>query len=248
MEIPRLPQGLGAAANPAPAEPPPRTHPVMARGSQDPRGIQRFVQDVLLHETIHQYQLEILQVPEPSYDGHGPLFRDTASTIGRISCHRARVEGPGTRPTLPSCAQWPHNVRPADYYCGAIQAGREATPCPEDVLFTCPRAGSHAPWTSPRWSVSVSDFSLGRNRETSLSESGEETHEKGDACKGDTAPSAMDVLRRPGAYVHLVDAWKKGQGTHGNSTSYTYRSYAQERKGAVWTTRTASAGHSGPGV
>ena len=114
------------------------THPVMARGSQDPCGIQRFVQDVLLHETIHQYQLEILQVPERSYDGHGPLFRDTANTIGahlglppvRASKVRARER------TLPSCAQWPHNVRPADYYCGAIQPGREATPCPEDVLFT----------------------------------------------------------------------------------------------------------------
>jgi len=46
----------------------------MQHGSHDPDGIQRFVQDILLHETIHQYQMEILQVDETAYDGMAPRF------------------------------------------------------------------------------------------------------------------------------------------------------------------------------
>src|SRR6516162_7626204 len=60
------------------------THPHLVHGSQSPQGRQRFVDDVLLHETIHQYQMEILHADEASYDGHGPTFRDSANRIGAI--------------------------------------------------------------------------------------------------------------------------------------------------------------------
>jgi hypothetical protein len=114
------------------------THPDMQHGTQDGQGIQRVVQDILLHETIHQYQLEILGTDERSYDGHGPLFRDTANAIGEplglppVRASKVRA----AQRTLPSCAQWPHNVRPADYYCGALrQAVPPSVRHPEDVLF-----------------------------------------------------------------------------------------------------------------
>src|SRR5262245_31194528 len=44
------------------------THPHLEQGSQDPEGRQRFVEDILLHEIIHQYQIEILDNSEASYD------------------------------------------------------------------------------------------------------------------------------------------------------------------------------------
>jgi len=112
-------------------------HPHMQHGSHDPEGIQRFVQDILLHETIHQYQMEILQVHEPAYDEHGPTFRDTANTIGAcLGLPPVRVSKvrPAQR-SQPSCAQWPHNVRPTDYYCGAVGLTHEPGPLTEKALF-----------------------------------------------------------------------------------------------------------------
>jgi hypothetical protein len=113
------------------------THTMMERGSHDPHGIERFVSDVLLHETIHQYQYEILQKDEASYDGHGPLFRDTANTIGTLlglpPVRASKVRK--AQRELPSCAHWPHNVRPVDYYCGAVYATWQPAPSTEDVLF-----------------------------------------------------------------------------------------------------------------
>ena len=34
----------------------------------------KFVEDVLLHETVHQYQHEVFGRPEKSFKGHGPGF------------------------------------------------------------------------------------------------------------------------------------------------------------------------------
>jgi hypothetical protein len=113
------------------------THPDMHHGSRDPQGIQRFVEDILLHETIHQYQMEILHVDEASYDGHGSAFRECANRIGAsLGLPPVRASKVSTKARhLPSCAQWPHNVRPADYYCGAVHALWEPPPRTEDALF-----------------------------------------------------------------------------------------------------------------
>lgn len=39
-------------------------------------GAKRFVQDVVRHEMVHQYQWEILGDSEPGYRGHGPRFAE----------------------------------------------------------------------------------------------------------------------------------------------------------------------------
>ena len=87
-------------------------------------GLNRFVDDILLHEMIHQYAHEVIGKTEESYSGHGPVFKDECNRIGEIiglpsvrDCKRR-----GRYAELPSCAHWPHNVRPADYYKGIYQS------------------------------------------------------------------------------------------------------------------------------
>jgi len=126
------------------------THPHLLHGSQAPAGRQRFVDDILLHETIHQYQMEILGVYEASYDWHGPTFRDNANRIGTVlGLPPVRVSKvPKKEWGTPSCAQWPYNVRPADYYQGAVCHVWKLPPLPEEKLYaelarltrTCDRA------------------------------------------------------------------------------------------------------------
>jgi hypothetical protein len=93
------------------------------------------VDDVLLHEMVHQWQFEVLGDPEPAYQGHGPLFRDVANRIGAVlglspvrDCKRR-----GSGKDLPSCAQWPHCVRPADHYLGAYRPRRRDRQTGEDL-------------------------------------------------------------------------------------------------------------------
>jgi hypothetical protein len=96
------------------------THPHL-RG--DAEGRRRFVADVLLHETIHQWQQELSGQTEQAWHGHGPAFRDRANAIGG-----AMGLGPvrtakrrGAQRALPSCACWPYCVRTPDYYLGAYR-------------------------------------------------------------------------------------------------------------------------------
>jgi hypothetical protein len=85
-------------------------------------GRRRFVEDVLLHEMVHQWQQEISHQTDDGYHGHGPAFRDRANAIGRDLgfplVRTSKRRGPDR--DLPSCAQWPHNVRPEAYYLGAV--------------------------------------------------------------------------------------------------------------------------------
>lgn len=103
-----------------------RIRPSLLRGThphieQRGEGADRFVDDVLLHEQIHQWQQEILVEHEHSYHGHGPIFRDKANQIsadlGLGPVRTMKRRGPDRE--LPSCAQWPHCVRPPDHYLGA---------------------------------------------------------------------------------------------------------------------------------
>lgn len=101
------------------------SHPHVEPGERFAEGRRRFVDDVLLHEMIHQWQFEVLGDAEPAYHGHGPIFRDVANMIGGVlglsavrDCKRR-----GTGANLPSCSQWPHCVRPAGHYLGAYRRG-----------------------------------------------------------------------------------------------------------------------------
>ena len=97
------------------------THPHILSGPKYKEGRFLFVVDVLLHETIHLWQDEIVGYLEEAYHGHGPVFRDKCNEIGSSlglppvrTCKRR-----GAEKNLPSCALFPHNVRPAGYYQGA---------------------------------------------------------------------------------------------------------------------------------
>ncbi|MGO9121471.1 MAG: hypothetical protein ACLQPD_28165 [Desulfomonilaceae bacterium] len=104
------------------------THPLVASGDRFKEGRFLFVQDVLLHECVHQYQHEILGIEKTSsYISHGPTYRDKANEIsakiglGRVRASKTR----GKDKDLPSCAYWPHCVRPDYHYKGAY-LGRES--------------------------------------------------------------------------------------------------------------------------
>jgi hypothetical protein len=97
-------------------------HKSLKPGDEYAEGRTRFVEDVLLHESVHQYCDEALHHDEESYKGHGPIFAGECNRIGAIlglSLVRP-AKARGKNKDLPSCAQWPHNVRPAGYYLGAL--------------------------------------------------------------------------------------------------------------------------------
>jgi hypothetical protein len=111
------------------------SHPSVRPGDQYAEGRFRFVADVFLHETVHQWQHEVLGDLEDGYHGHGPKFRDQCNRIGAllglppVRTSKAR----GKDKALPSCPHWSHCVRPADYYLGAYlgerpKAGKGSVP------------------------------------------------------------------------------------------------------------------------
>lgn len=95
-------------------------------------GRMQFVDDVLLHEMIHQWQFEVRGDAEASYKGHGPVFAGECNRIGALldlpPVRPAKQRGP--QAALPSCASWPHNVRPAAYYEGALTRALRGGPEP----------------------------------------------------------------------------------------------------------------------
>jgi len=94
----------------------------LRRGTKDPEGLRRFLEDVLLHEMIHQWQQEVTGEHDTSYSGHGPAFSYKANEIGEKlslpgvgrTCKKRDQKGGEKSPS-----QWPHNVRPDGYYHGA---------------------------------------------------------------------------------------------------------------------------------
>ena len=120
------------------------THPNMRSGDVYKEGRFLFVADVLLHEMIHQWQQEVVGNPEGAYHGHGPLFRDKANEIGeRLGLPRVRTSKDRGKKdkSLPSCSQWPHNVRPDEYYQGAYRRQRGRV-CSTQAL--CAKASRYA--------------------------------------------------------------------------------------------------------
>lgn len=90
-------------------------------GERFQEGRYLFVQDVCLHEMVHQWQDEIIGVREEAYAGHGTYFRDRCNAIGvKLGLAPVRTcKKRGKESDLPSCSYWPHCVRPPDYYQGA---------------------------------------------------------------------------------------------------------------------------------
>jgi hypothetical protein len=87
-------------------------------------GRNRHVDDVFLHELIHQWQQEITGRREVSYHGHGSDFRDRCNAIGqKLGVPPVGLKPRGGRYALPPCNHWPHNVRPQGYYLGAVVEG-----------------------------------------------------------------------------------------------------------------------------
>lgn len=99
------------------------THPHIRHPGE---GANRFAEDVLLHEQIHQWQQEVTGQLEDGYHGHGPTFRDKANEIsndlGLGWVRTSKRRGPDSG--LDSCAQWPHCVRHPDHYHGVYVPAR----------------------------------------------------------------------------------------------------------------------------
>jgi len=115
------------------------TYPHLRSGDAYAEGRFRFVSDVLLHEMIHHYHQEVTGKRETAFHGHGPAFRDVCNrigaTLGLAPVRSSKKRGADTH--LPSCAQWPHAVRPPDYYLGAYIEPEEEGPTPPIPTAPC---------------------------------------------------------------------------------------------------------------
>jgi hypothetical protein len=100
------------------------THPDTE--TMTPANRARLTDDVLLHELIHLWQYEVDGRTDDGYHGHGPSFAEKANAIGvRLALPRVRTsKRRGVDKDLPSCSQWPHNVRPTRYY--GVPTSRDA--------------------------------------------------------------------------------------------------------------------------
>lgn len=87
-----------------------------------------FTLDVLLHEMVHAWQIEVDRNGEDGYRGHGPRFAHMCNEIGKqLGLPAVGVKG---RDGLPDCKHWPENVRPAGYYPEPFVAPTRKKPAP----------------------------------------------------------------------------------------------------------------------
>jgi hypothetical protein len=107
-------------------------------GNGHPEGCRRFLEDVLLHEMVHQYHQEITGENDSSYSGHGPAFSATVNeispklglpTVGKTCKKRDHSER-----GLASPSYWPHDVRNPDHYLGAFVPSSTDKPTDEERL------------------------------------------------------------------------------------------------------------------
>ncbi|WP_322767550.1 hypothetical protein [Frankia sp. Cr1] len=102
------------------------THPDVIPGRRHAAGRLRLAEDILLHETVHAWQDRIIGVREPSWHGHGPIFRDRSNAIGEVlglapvRSNRDR----GRYASRPICSGWPMVARPPGFYAAAPQTAR----------------------------------------------------------------------------------------------------------------------------
>jgi hypothetical protein len=102
-----------------------------------------------MHEMIHQWQPEVTRKTEHPYHGHGPGFASKCNEIGEAVGLPPVVARNRKGSKLPRCTQWPHNVRPAEYYLcaydpdgGTPDPGEPGEPEPEPpAMIPCPHCG-----------------------------------------------------------------------------------------------------------
>jgi hypothetical protein len=93
-------------------------------------GIGRFLDDLLMRLTVRQFLLEVRQEEEPGYRGFGPLFVAEANRIGaRLGLAEVVCRRRSPCDTRPVANGWPHCVRPAEYYRGALTDAALALAC-----------------------------------------------------------------------------------------------------------------------
>jgi hypothetical protein len=109
----------------------------LKHGSRNPLGLRRFLEDVLLHEMIHQYHQEGTRENDDSYSGHGPAFSAKANEIGeKLGLPRVRRTCKSRDGKEPSPSQWPHDVRPDGYCPGAhVLASGDKPKCVSVVII-----------------------------------------------------------------------------------------------------------------
>jgi hypothetical protein len=105
----------------------------LKHGNRNPQGLRRFLEDVLLHEMVHQWHHEVTgETDPPDYRGHGPAFSQKVNEIGarlglpRVGRTRKKRDTEDKGLELPQ--HWPHTVRPDGYYLGAHVPSRVDKP------------------------------------------------------------------------------------------------------------------------
>lgn len=82
-----------------------------------------FLKDVLLHEMTHAYCHLVLNQPDRTYFGHGPNFTNECNRVGKmlgLGEVRSKWNRKIADADKPACNYWPHCLRDAEYYQGAI--------------------------------------------------------------------------------------------------------------------------------
>ena len=114
-------------------------------GNKDPEGLQRFMDQVLLHEMIHQWQVEVNHTDPGefrNYGGHGSTFSGKANEIGAtLELPPVRLRNKkshsGKTAHLPNPSHWPHNVTPHEYYLSAyVPASKDEDEELRKALYT----------------------------------------------------------------------------------------------------------------
>jgi Domain of unknown function (DUF4326) len=114
-------------------------------GNKDPEGLERFMDQVLLHEMIHQWQHEVNHTDPGefnNYGGHGSTFSGKANEIGSwLDLPPVRLRNKkshsGKTAHLPNPSHWPHNVTPHAYYLGAyVPASKDEDEELRKALYT----------------------------------------------------------------------------------------------------------------
>jgi hypothetical protein len=104
----------------------------LKHGTRDPQGLRLFLEDVLLHEMVHQYHREVTGNTDDGYRGHGPAFsakvNEVGAKLGLPAVGRTRMKRDTEDKGLPEPQHWPHNVRPDSFYLGAHVPSRADKP------------------------------------------------------------------------------------------------------------------------
>jgi hypothetical protein len=128
-------------------------HPSVRPGDGFAEGRFLFVADILLHETVHQFHDEITGQTEAGYKGHGPAFRDECNRIGALLelPHVRIAKARGPEKEQPSCAEWPHCVRPEGYYLGAFAYAKGSMTRAEPKPVVVPKKLARWMEANPEW-------------------------------------------------------------------------------------------------